>query len=394
MTIEDRIIAYFDGGLSSAERIELMREIRGSSEAEKIFNEHRLLRHLAERSSSSIHAPDYFADRLDAIVASAPQTNTVSTWSYSRRLVPIILLLLLGAGIGSALLNNGNAGRQATSLRRNVPSVAPKIALEQEQVSSSDLIHPTINYKAIKLTNLANSFVTASDKLQTINQAQDELPIIVRTPVNDILENVTMSRENVHSLAELRSGTDAMPANRFEAGLQTSSGFTYPADAQSIKPFAGQRLSVGYYLTSSDVVGVRLTSGLYQVPGSPVISIESGVTFIQQSLETRRAWGGELYGSHHIAGILGTPLTAVVTVSGGMIPNGYTLAAEAGVRIPTGNNFAFSVDFALARIHSNISRPSAILANADASSAPVTYSGPDVRTTFNGSLHYGIQYIF
>lgn len=412
MSLEDRIIAFLDGGLTPTERAALLREVHRDPRAKELLESHRMLRSLAKASARRIHAPAHIASQLAAIAATAPPLSVAPIGDRRRRLVPLTLLLLGAVGISAVLFVRAPGTQEGASTSPSVATasvVSPQSLTVVEEGQYQSLAVPSANstHRAQR-TYMSLAHIGGSDQIvsdagsmptqdlatvahpQYVERSDDVKPVAVREIVNDISGGAS----NARTLGELRHSETSQTASRFEASLQTSSGFTSPADAQPIKPFAQQRLGLGYYITSSDVLGIRVTSGLYQVPGAPVSMTESGVTLLQQSLVTRRSWGGEVYASHRFGQLFNTPVAAVITAAGGLIPNGFTVGAEAGLRIPASERFAFAVDFSLSRVHSNIDGATTVLANANSSQAPVMFIGTNVRNTLNGSLHYGLQYTF
>ena len=184
------------------------------------------------------------------------------------------------------------------------------------------------------------------------------------------------------------------PRSLFEASLQTSSGFTYPADAAPIKPFADQRLGIAYHITENNLIGFRLGSGLYQQLGNVTKSQGNGIEVLTRSIETKRSFSEEFYLSHLEPIFFAGNLLLEFSLGGGFIPNGYMLDAEAGIRIPFSENFMFGAAFALSRVHSNAPSSSAILASENSTGKPVMLDAADIHNTLNGRLHYGIIYRF
>ena len=416
MKIEDRIISLLDGELSSADQHALFADISASPKNQQLLQHHQMLHSMAHSSISSVHTPAGLEHQIFSAIAALPTPSPVSITPKYRRTAMASLLLLIasigttlllrsdnteftkdnvvassttnvasnaissgvffGGNVSSEVTNNSNTVLPTNVIHKN--SVRNVVSINKKENQPSDIIG---NSNGSAPINLDNSIIPSSQEFATVSVATVQS------------ENNIITRNRAHSIDGLRNSREDSYSS-FEVSLQTSSGFTSPADQQAIKPFAEQRLSLGYHLGYSDVVGVRVSSGLYQVPGDVQQTSELGITVMQQDMVTRRSFGGELFASHQFAGVLGTRLTAVLTAAAGIIPNGSTLAAEAGVRIPFTNDVAFSVDFSLTRVHSNVERSSAAINNANTSASPVMYVGSDVRTTLNGSLHYGIQYRF
>ncbi len=416
MNIEDRIISLLDGELSSADQHTLFADISASPKNQQLLRHHQMLRSMARTSLTAVSTPVGFEEHLLSTIATLPLTQSIaSTAGYQRTAMASLLLLI--AALGTTLLLRTDHTEYTTSnaftsssanIVSNVPSskmlfgsaASSQVANNSKTELSTNVIgRNSIRAVVTNVNRENNSFDIINNSNEsasitphnTITPSPQELAIVSLADVQS--QHTDITRNRVHSIVGLRnSREDSYPS--FEVSLQTSSGFTSPADQQAIKPFAEQRLSLGYHLGYSDVVGVRVSSGLYQMPGEIHQTTELGITVMQQDMVTRRSFGGELFASHQFAGVLGTRLTAVITAAAGIIPNGSTLALESGVRIPFTDDVAFSVDFSLTRVHSNVERSSATISSANTSSSPIMYVGSDVRTTLNGSLHYGIQYRF
>ncbi|MBS1903661.1 MAG: hypothetical protein JSS75_08165 [Bacteroidetes bacterium] len=399
--MEDRIIEYLDGGLTPDARAALLREVRRSPHATELLEHHRMLRSLAKTSVHSVHAPLLTSAAFEAIASSTP--SPIPSTRRKRTVgIATLAVLLIGTIVTSSLLLRNGTDRSLGSLHTasigstSIPDYVDSHSDRNIASSSSiDAVMPSqsvpTHTKKLDDPSIPLEVIAARSNSEGIGPDVVQIPVVNLAAMSDV---GSITTERAHDLVTLRQGERREERDRFEATLQTSSGFTTPADAQPIKPFAEQRLGIGYFITRSNVIGVRVTSGLYQLPGSVVSMKETGVTVLQQALETRRAWGGEVYAAHHFTGLFNTPVTALIGASAGFIPNGYTVAAEAGVRIPASEHFDFAVDFSLSRVHSNIGGADAVLSNASVANAPVLFSGTGIRTTLNGSIHYGIQYRF
>lgn len=110
-------------------------------------------------------------------------------------------------------------------------------------------------------------------------------------------------------------------------------------------------------------------------------------------MKSKRSFSEEVFISHLVPITFSAPFFLQFSVDAGLIPNGYSLGAEIGIRIPLSENIMFDGAFALSRVHSNVLTSDELL-NSESSGKPIVLSGPEISTTLNGRLHYGLLYRF
>jgi len=405
--LEDTIIAYFDGELSDADSAELLHRVSVSPEIRNLFREHEMLRELAHEATKSVMiSPAVEASlfsRVEALAENPVREKAILVFSRRTAILAALALVLISGSLGYVVpkLFSGGSQYALTVLpkRENIslgalPS-SPDVISETKSLSSSNG-----TYKSYR------SYRTYENQLETQNQNTTPIQQTIsdkQTSLSDLPEihsaDIHFADVNSDYTRERRSPFDRAenaPESRsfFEASLQTSSGFTYPADAAPIKPFADQRLSFAYHITENNLIGFRLGSGLYQQLGNVTRTTDNGIELLTRSIETRRSFSEEFYLSHLEPIFFARNLLLEFTLGGGFIPGGYTLDAEAGLRIPLSDNFMFGAAFALSRVHSNALGSSAILASENSNGKPVMLDAADIHNTLNGRLHYGLIYRF
>ena len=87
------------------------------------------------------------------------------------------------------------------------------------------------------------------------------------------------------------------------------------------------------------------------------------------------------------------PFFLEFALDGGLVPSGYSLGAEAGLRIPLSENMMFNAAFSLSRVHSNAQTSEQIL-SSESAGTPVLLESSDIHNTIYGRLHYGLLYRF
>ena len=419
--IEDKIIAYFDGELSDADSAELLHLVSISPEIRDLFRQHEMLRELAHEATRSVmvspEVESALFSRIEALAQKPAREKAVLIFSRRTVAVAALALVLISSSLGylvPKLFSNGPEEQvQAPALRQENISGSEKTLLNGSSAASIEKL--SLPVKA-NLANVVRKQVALNREVsdrEEIGSVTDRTDGTGRTDVAKIslvdkpiglreINPVSAKSEDIHSsnIGEHHSPFDLKEispesGSLFEIGLQTSSGFTYPADAAPIKPFADQRLSIAYHITENNVIGFRLGSGLYQQLGDVKRTQENGLDVLSRNIETKRSFSEEIYFSHLEPIYFVAPLTLEFSLGGGFIPNGYSLGIEAGIRIPLSESFLFDAVFALSRIHSNGLAASAILASESTSNKPVLFGeSTDIRNTLNGRLHYGFIYRF
>ncbi|MDP4218800.1 MAG: hypothetical protein Q8916_07005 [Bacteroidota bacterium] len=412
--LENKIIAYFDGELSDADSAELLHLTSVSPEIRLLFREHEMLRDLAQDATRSVmvspEVESSLFSRIESLASTQVKQKGILVFSKRTAVLAALALILSSGALGYFVPKFISAGSQEAA------EVLPRRALPSSQLS--DRASSEVPALALRNSTSSNTSHAVSISRRTMG-----IPVMQTSPAaehNELntdafvdgsssgqhsalidIQPVDLQIEDVHSDigAERHSPFDhhdGLPEQRslFEGSLQTSSGFTYPADASPIKPFADQRISLAYHISENNLIGFRLGSGLYQQLGDVKRSNDNGTELISRSIETKRSFSEEIFVSHLEPLFFAGNLLLEFSLGGGLIPNGYTLDAEAGVRIPFSESLSFGAAFALSRVHSNALSASAVLAAENASSKPVMIDAADIRNTLNGRLHYGLIYRF
>jgi hypothetical protein len=184
--------------------------------------------------------------------------------------------------------------------------------------------------------------------------------------------------------------------SNFELGLQTSSGFSYPASGPNVHPFADFRANLGYFLSDQDVIGFRLTSGLFQALPGIVRTTTNSATIVHRDVSEQRELAEEIFYGHRFLLSSQSGLALETAIGGGLIPQGNTISLELGFKLPFGDHFMGTAGFSLMRIHSTAPSLDQVITNelSTAGNMPVVFEGSDIRNTLNGRIQYGFAYRF
>jgi hypothetical protein len=348
--------------------------------------------------------------RLETLGKGPVRKKGVIIFSRRTAVLVALMLVLISGSLGyivPKLLSSGTSGQVVFNTENTSLPVAQTPAISSAVSGSSNDAAISLRIAEPKIGNSINENGFSNNRY-LFNRGLNSPPAIsIKADDTQSIENEVRSTHPLsvsesiqpetgtehHSPFDLRENlSDSRLA--FEASIETSSGFTYPADAAPIKPFADQRLSVAYHLTENNLIGFRLGSGLYQQLGNVTSQQEGGATVLQRGIETKRSFSEELYISHLVPFFFVAPFTLEFSVGGGLIPNGYTVGAEAGIRIPLSEAFLFETAFNLSRIHSGGLSSQSILDSQTGGMQPVALEGVDIHNTLNGRLHYGIIYRF
>ncbi len=424
--LENTIIAYFDGELSDADSAELLHLTSVSPEIRTLFREHEMLRDLAQESTrSAMVSPEVESSlfsRIEALAKNPVREKATLVFSRRTAVLGALALILISGSLGYVIPKFFSDGSQklavSSQAKENMlqAAITPNIISSQqtENFGTKNISNPI---SALSSSKHSGSISEAPRTQGPLEKEHDAFTVINNANMPDVLEHIvsetpitksnTKIQPTVLRFADIKSEIERekySPFDRkeqhlesrslFEASLQTSSGFTYPADAAPIKPFAEQRLSIAYHITENDLIGFRLGSGLYQQLGNVTRTFDNGAELLSRSIETKRSFSEELYFSHLAPIFFAGNLLLEFSVGGGFIPNGFTLDVEAGIRIPFSESFMFGAAFALSRVHSNALSSSAVLVSENSNSKPVMLDAVDIHNTLNGRLHYGIIYRF
>jgi hypothetical protein len=409
--LEDKIIAYFDGELSDADSAELLHLTSVSPEIRDLFRQHEMLRDLAHEATRSVmvnpEVESSLFSRIEALSEGPIREKAVLVFSRRTAVLAALALVLISGSLGyfiPRLISESTPGSaQNISPRRGdisgtIPFSHSAPAEPKENILKSEISDNNIDVSSSfhaagisEAPHRESSIRTGADLSRESDGAHktdiaessafDNRSQSVITPVNfheeDIHSDIGTERHSPFDRKEMPTESRSL----FEASLQTSSGFTYPADASPIKPFADQRLSFAYHITENNLIGFRLGSGLYQQLGDVKRSSDNGTELLTRSIETKRSFSEELYVSHLEPIFVLAPFTLEFSLGGGF-------------RIPFAENVMFDVAFALSRIHSNAQTSSAILDSENSSGKPVMIDAADIHNTLNGRLHYGLLFRF
>jgi len=182
----------------------------------------------------------------------------------------------------------------------------------------------------------------------------------------------------------------------FELGLQTATGYTLPANALNVQPFAEARLTADYLLDESNVVGVHITRGFFQTLPGVTSTTTSSAVILRRNLSSELEYAEELFYGHRFLLSNNSGLAIEASAGIGLIPNGSTISVELGFKMPMSSHLMGAVGFSLSRIHSNAESLDQLLSSqlANSSDTPVILRGSNIRNTLNGRLEYGLAYRF
>jgi anti-sigma factor RsiW len=463
MTIEDKIIQYFDGTLSDSESAEVLHRVSISPEIRQIFSEHEQLRAFAQRAvSESAIAPEV-EEKLLAHISSLAENSRMPKapivfWNQTWFRVAAVVLIAAGVSVSAMYFSGRNAEQVGRTAQVATPPVnaqnsgvsgpaipavgGPKVQENSAAVPAPQASQENGTHRSYTSYETHTTYSPSPNEHQKLNIAQYETPstnsvlsdlpaIVQPNPVlpeqgivppepAPIAESDIASIQPVTLYRHLRSTPLAIggdeSANRtlghirepypmeepsapmFEVGLQTSTGFSYPANGPSVHPFADFRGSIAYLITQQNLVGFRLSNGIFQLPSvSQTTSV--GSSFTQSSLQSQRAISEELFYAHREMLSSASGLSIQGLVAGGLIPNGYTATVEMGFQIPLSSRLMTTIDFALTRVHSNAPLTSTLLEQQTPTSGDgvvifAPSQGSDIRNTINGRVQYGLAFRF
>lgn len=475
MTIEDQIIAYFDGRLDDHDSAELLHRASVSPEIRELFQEHQLLREHAQRSIASAAIPASLESSLFERIAMMQEEEVLpeerrGAVLWWRKLAPALALLLLlagsaaiytsyrsttapntaasnaggsnaaAAGVTSSPFASNQSTQQGTSstprneaptnaagsIKNTVASEAANSAAPNEAAvtaSSNTTTSKVIANIAAANRNAAvkkypaardmaftngpssstpdklsqNDRSTAQDNADNMTSSTQPIAEILIAPVPARLQDVAASAHHGIDPATLISrkltALTEEPRNRYEVGVDVSSGFSYPASGPTVQPFADQRISLSYNLLGDFRIGLRMINGRFESLPAESRSVSQGVTVVTRSLEMTRAFAGELFVQQRFPALFRNGLELDLAAGAGLKSQGYLLDAELGFHWPFTSHLFGGLSFALSRVHST-SPAMQDLINSESSLGPVIFQGSDVRNTLNGRLNYGLTYRF
>ncbi len=310
-------------------------------------------------------------------------------------------------GAANNATHASSAARSYTSLQHSVPSKHTTVsAINRESKSLTDVAGMTpaaVNSSAVNSASVNSGNIATPAPLSTPTSvaASDEATVAQIGFVqnrNAVTSVAQLQREDSRNLAHVHPIQFDQPAGitNFELGLQTSSGFSYPASGPNVHPFADFRANLTYFLDDQNVVGFRLTSGLFQTSPGIVRTVTSSATIVHDEVTEQRELAEELYYGHRFLLSAQSGLALETALGAGLIPQGNTIALELGFKLPFGDHFMGTAGFSLMRIHSTAPLMRDVIANelSNSGSTPVVFEGSDIRNTLNGRIEYGFAYRF
>jgi hypothetical protein len=447
--MKDRIIAYFDGRMTDGESAELLHRVSVSPEIRKLFREHEMLRELARSAqASTVVRPELEASlfsRIDALAAAelAPPVAPIVE-ERRRKAIPIFWTrwrLGLATAVGAFVLGTAITlgpelfdGSNASDKIANKPTTDAPVITPKDEILSEDgfaeapktpskpdfnkIIRGDRDYEARQVPNErpalhgkesvthhesfdAYQNTVNSDFISDLNSRTNEMPISVKSAGSEQISSVDVKRNTRLNLGGEKGILPVFRAEdieqdeaNFEAAIETSSGFSYPASGPGIQPFADPRISVGYFLDRQNIIGVRLTSGLFQALPDQHETRTAAYKSITRDLAQERMYHYGAYYSHRFFGVLSDLMNLDASVGAGLISSGYTISGELGLRLPFSSKFFGNVSFALTRVHINAPTMDEITNSVSVEDGPVLIEGSDVQNTINGRIHYGLSYQF
>lgn len=419
--LEDSMVAYFDGRLSDDESAELMHRVSISPEIRQLFREHEMLRLLATRAAQKVVIrPELeeslfariraLAEKENKVLAPLPEAASIASkasrfWGLRRSLAVALLLGLLGSGAYLGL-QGGEKGELRNTTQPPVAATERNIA-QNEGLTSTKSDAPIEEVAATSSATSINALrrtrrisVQSIEPIKSIESIESIETATTTDPTSSPIAHVaarqaapTQFRGNI-SIPQAIAMRDIAfsDAPSFEIGAMTSSGFSYPANASLISPFADLRISAAYYLGESDLAGIRIGSDLYEGLGAVKRSSDGSMIVVTRAQEEQRSFGAEAFYSHRILLPVGAGLWFEGTAGAGIIPSGTTLSAELGFKLPFSDHMLGGVSFRLTRVHVNAPTVDELMSQS--SDELALFEGSNIHNTLNGRLQYGLSYRF
>jgi len=359
--IEDAIIAYFDKRLSDAERADLLQQVSANPEHRKLFQQHEALRGRMQLARANVSVQPHIEDGLfSRIAALQPKV---------RPLIPAFARIPMSAYATLALAT-------IATLYFAVPNMVQRNEqLSGVEVHSSVTRTSEVSSKAT-LKNGAESVATAathSTRVKSVPQSQitsDREQFAVKENVKNpaavepTIAPIGLAAKAPHEVAiesRLVGPSDAMlhasgatlvsESHSFEFSLEGTNGTVYPTGMHHMWDASGARASVGYFITPSNLIGLRV-SGL-SVRTSPIaIMPQQGNTIRPDTGQFSMRYAGELYLEHQEI-LMNGKLLLIGSISGGLIQQGNLISADLGIRIPFTAHLQGGLSYSLSRVHSN-----------------------------------------
>lgn len=438
-SVEDRIIAYFDGRLTDDESAELLHRVSISPEIRRVFREHEMLREMARTAQSSVVVrPEVEASlfaRIEAIAESERTARAVpplflARWRRSLTLAAGVVLVGAAAWLAPGLLND-DQGRPTTGTFSPATSSDARVsdgAAAEDRIGASPSAELTqqgtgsdgtaatnatrlapeitthtadVTKSTIKVRALEASAGTASEQSKPVDATLTQESSLSTATISEVRDLKAASigaliggeRGITPVFNKLEADLESMP--RFEATLETSTGFVHPANEASIDPLSEVRLSLGYRVHDNIVLGVRGGSGNYLMPQEATQQDMGHYIAVTREVATARYFNVGGFVTGRMYSVLSSAMMGDLTLGAGWIPeDGYAVSLEAGLKIPVISSTFVALSAGLTRVHSNATDMQQILDTAPLSADPVMVEGSDVKNTLVGRIHVGLTYQF
>ncbi len=455
-SVEERIIQYMDGELGDTERAELLHRASVSPEIRQLFTEHEQLQQISQRAVLASSISPALEERVLTHVsqlAAAERRRTGYFWwnSWFRLSAALLLFGVLGYTIyeltsssDHVVATSSSIASQSSSIDKpdnTTPSDVPSngglalSSLKKQEANISQAtrsVNPTAGIsRDVHVTNRVYAVQQHGPRSAEFQANADLLPVpnssdqnisaqpsateqanVLSAVANEAsIASVTMvaphtaiaasagsSYHSTNFLTHIRPIGIDRPAgiSDFELGLQTSSGFSYPASGPTVHPFADFRANLTYFLGEHDVVGLRVTSGIFQTLPSIVKSTTSSAIVVHRDLSEQRELAEEVFYGHRFLLSPQSGLALEIAGGAGLIPQGNTFSFELGFKLPFGEHLTGTAGFSLMRIHSTAPLMRDVISSelSSAGEMPIIFQGSDIRNTLNGRIQYGLAYRF
>jgi hypothetical protein len=413
--LEETIIAYYDNRLSDAESADLLHQASRDSEIRRMLRAHEGLRTRMQRASANVVVrPDLEAKLfgsiagLQAIEESATTPIVRAALLHAPRFrvavgaLAVAALVLIGLNFVAPpkqqvrsiapedrALNANAVGGAGESFASN-----PSVSCDQRDVVKEDIRHeihaasapiPSGNANASK----AIGFESESPSVRAKSEGSTE-----KEPIAYPVETLALRSAGPSTIGATRSLGDmyqplAPVANtdpHFDLAISGASGSMLPFREHELHELGGAQASLGYFISSKNLVGFRLS--LNRMHGY-VIEPSSGVGPKPDDAkpddgQSKVLLGEEVFAEHR-EWLFHDHILASAGVSGGLLPNGNIFGAEIAAKTPIFGELLGGLGVAFTRAHVGATTEAARTVGA----APITV---EARNTAKVLLYLGISY--
>lgn len=398
-SIEDKIIAYFDGRLNDADGAELLHRVSVSPEIRQIFEDHAALREMAVRAAQQTTiAPELEESLFRRIEEMRHEEKLpVGFWNFRRLSVTAGALAIILLGVVNAIEIRNLDMRIAQIPLKSVATVSTGFNTAHssfEAAKTSTVPFVVDKVKAQPVLSVAQNVKSGSEP--AIPQESDIQPTpdaISMRPVPHTAEVASIPgwTPEPATLLSLRNVDEHDVSSRFEFGLASPmSSFVY---ASPLTPplFSDVSASAAYKFNEQNQVGIKVTYGSF-IGLSAGRSSQQGYTLITSQMQKQSASTEELFYQHREP-ISGGLFFVTTGVGGGIYTLnqlGNVLSAELGIELPISNRMLGGISFVVDRLQQGGSM-SQILSS---SSEPVIFAGSNQYRTLAGHIEYALTYKF